>query len=52
MKKQTYQKPDVQVALLQHQDSLLVGSLNNTVTNLQDDDVIELVEDPTAVWGR
>ena len=51
--KREYMKPTVCVVELQHRTCLLTGSpLNSTITNLTDEEVISIEEEPQSIWGR
>ena len=53
MKKQAYQKPAMQVVILQQQHQLLAGSITEVNSiGLGDGDLIGIIEDPNSNWGR
>ena len=51
--KKTYLKPDMQIVQLQHHHQLLAGSpLDSVNTNLDEEDDLEINENPQSSWGR
>ena len=52
MKKNNYQKPEMNVVLLQHQAHLLSGSIQTLNTNLDTEDELEFTGDGWGGSGR
>lgn len=50
--KKTYIEPTMQVVRLQQQHQLLAGSLQQTSTNLIEEEDLEIEDTPQDFWGR